>query len=229
MRRLQPPTSSSPLRDALADLRHGAPRRVSTDAVARFAGDLPPGTRVLEVGAGHYEHRGLFPRQELVTFDADPEQEPDVVGDAHALPFDDGSFGAALAISVLEHVANPYRVVEELARVTAPGGLVFAWVPFYFAVHGFPGDVTRFTDEGLRLCFEQAGFEVLHVDADPYAGLFLHLTDQVHFHFPRQHWRRSFRIANRVLFMLFRACYPLDRRYKVRTMYAGTELVGRRP
>jgi SAM-dependent methyltransferase len=210
-------------------MNNGAPRRVVTDALARWAETVDPDAEVLEVGAGHYDHGFFLPGRRLTRFDADPTQHPDILGDAHNMPIDDESFDTALAISVLEHVANPYRVVQELFRVLRPGGEVFAWVPFYFAVHGFPGDVTRFTDEGIRLCFEEAGFEVLHVDAEPYSGFFFHLTNQVHFHLPRTSSRRWVRGANRALFMTFRAGFPLDKRLKMKTMYNGTELIARKP
>ncbi len=46
------------------------------------------------------------------------------IADGAALPFADGRFDAALAITVLLHVADPAAVVRELARVTRPGGRV---------------------------------------------------------------------------------------------------------
>lgn len=44
--------------------------------------------------------------------------------DGAALPFKDGRFDAALAITVILHVADPLRVVAEMARVTRRGGRV---------------------------------------------------------------------------------------------------------
>ena len=228
-RGLKPPVSTSPWRDAINDMRHGAPRRLIGDALTRFAGTIPAEARVLEVGAGHYDHRGFFPGRELVRFDADPEQHPDIVGDAHQMPFDDASFDAVVAISVLEHVANPFRVTEEIARVLKPGARVFVWAPFFFAVHGYPGDVTRFTSEGLAGCFQQAGLYVEHLDASPYSGLFFTLSDLVHFVFARRHHRAWVRLANRVAFMAVRIGFPLDARFKLATMYAGSELIAGKP
>lgn len=40
------------------------------------------------------------------------------------LPFGENRFDAALAITVILHVADPLRVVREMARVTRPGGRV---------------------------------------------------------------------------------------------------------
>lgn len=49
---------------------------------------------------------------------------PLVVGDATALPFADGRFGAAVVRHVLHLVPAWRQVVAELVRVVAPGGLV---------------------------------------------------------------------------------------------------------
>lgn len=49
-------------------------------------------------------------------------------GDAHCLPYPDGAFRSVISISVLEHVRQPYRAVQEIYRVLAPGGLFVATV-----------------------------------------------------------------------------------------------------
>lgn len=48
-----------------------------------------------------------------------------VVGDACRLPFADGTFDVVCAMDLLEHVADPARVIAEAARVLAPGGMFF--------------------------------------------------------------------------------------------------------
>lgn len=45
-----------------------------------------------------------------------------VLGDATALPFEDGTFDAVVAAFVLLHLAAPERAVAEAARVLRPGG-----------------------------------------------------------------------------------------------------------
>jgi ubiquinone/menaquinone biosynthesis C-methylase UbiE len=45
-------------------------------------------------------------------------------GDGHALPFADGRFDVSLAVTVILHVADPLRVVGEMARATRAGGRV---------------------------------------------------------------------------------------------------------
>lgn len=47
-------------------------------------------------------------------------------GDAHALPFADGTFDIVLCHYLLLWVADPARAVQEMARVARPGGTVLA-------------------------------------------------------------------------------------------------------
>jgi len=48
-----------------------------------------------------------------------------VRGDAHHLPFEDNSFDVVYSRYVLEHVADPVRVLKEMRRVLKRGGSVF--------------------------------------------------------------------------------------------------------
>ncbi len=47
------------------------------------------------------------------------------VGVGEALPYEDGAFDAVVSVDVLEHVADLPRVIGEVSRVLAPGGLFF--------------------------------------------------------------------------------------------------------
>jgi SAM-dependent methyltransferase len=51
------------------------------------------------------------------------------VGDAHALPYADGSFDAAHISRVLIHLTDPDRALREARRVVKPGGRVVAIEP----------------------------------------------------------------------------------------------------
>ncbi len=52
-----------------------------------------------------------------------------VQGDAAELPFKKGSFQKVICSEVLEHVPEPGKVLEEIARATAPEGVVVLSVP----------------------------------------------------------------------------------------------------
>lgn len=59
-------------------------------------------------------------------------------GDAMALPFEDGSFDAAVMALVLFFVPEPARGVAEMKRVVKPGGTVCAYVWDIMEPGGFP-------------------------------------------------------------------------------------------
>lgn len=210
------------------DLGHGVPRRLFNASLAAFAREVRPGERTLEIGCGHYDHRPYF-AERLLRMDLYTVHDPDLNGDALAIPVASGTIDASICISVLEHVHDPYQAVREWHRIMAPGGRVLAWVPFFFGVHGYPGDVSRFTEEGVRRLFERAGFEVESTDKETYSGLFLNLGDAVHFTLPRQHRRRSVRALNRSLALVCRAGLPLDRWLRLQRLYAGTTVVAVKP
>lgn len=108
--------------------------------------------RVLVVGAGEDPFRGIF-RGAAMYVRLDITATPDVtdvVGDAHALPFDDASFEALLATEVVEHLREPIRFTAEAARVLRPGGRLILTVPFLYHRHAHPWDYWRPTAAGLR-------------------------------------------------------------------------------
>jgi SAM-dependent methyltransferase len=58
-----------------------------------------------------------------------------VLGDAHALPFEDGFFDLVLSGGLLEHFENPVPVLREMVRVLKPGGVFYAdVVPRKFSI-----------------------------------------------------------------------------------------------
>lgn len=80
-----------------------------------------------------------------------------VQGDAHRLPFDAGSFDLVMSSFALHHWADPVRVLNEIARVLAPGGR------YYVA------DVCREVNVLQRL-FAYASIPVLSLPFGSYYG-----------------------------------------------------------
>jgi SAM-dependent methyltransferase len=87
----------------------------------------------------------------VTTFDAVEGKDIDIVGDIHAMPIPDESYDCVFCTGTLEHVADPWRAVQEIYRVTRAGGVVHVDVPFIQGFHADPNDYWRFTLEGLRL------------------------------------------------------------------------------
>lgn len=69
--------------------------------------------------------------------DALPEQLSFARSEVDRLPAPDDYFDILVTWSVFEHVAEPVRMLSEVARVLKPGGLLFLQVwPFYYSEHG---------------------------------------------------------------------------------------------
>ncbi|MGL5804130.1 MAG: methyltransferase domain-containing protein [Xenococcaceae cyanobacterium] len=115
--------------------------------------------RVLVVGAS-IEGQGIEPLLsakdlELVEVDVAFGDRVGAICDLHNLPFADESFDGVVVQAVLEHVADPFRCVEEIYRVLKPNALVYAETPFIAQVHLGKYDFTRFTHLGHRRLFRK--------------------------------------------------------------------------
>ena len=90
---------------------------------------------MLDVGGGPGYFRQAFEAQgaSYVALDADVGElsgagsidSRTVIGSGMQLPFRDNSVDVCYSSNVLEHVPDPWRMAEEMVRVTRPGGLVF--------------------------------------------------------------------------------------------------------
>jgi ubiquinone/menaquinone biosynthesis C-methylase UbiE len=110
--------------------------RLTNPAFLQFL-QVMPGIKVLEVGSGlgilAAEVAAAAAGVQVVGLERSAEQiaaatsHPGVSyvqGDAVSLPFPDASFDLVYARYLLEHVADPGRVVSEMRRVARPGGRV---------------------------------------------------------------------------------------------------------
>jgi len=112
---------------------------LAEDAAA-LVGDRVPlvGALVLDVGGGAGYFAKAFRGRGAHCFVTEPDvaelswrgEPPDgaVLGDGYRLPFRSGAADLVLSSNVLEHVARPYDMLRELARVTRQGGHV--WLSF---------------------------------------------------------------------------------------------------
>jgi SAM-dependent methyltransferase len=87
------------------------------------------------------------------------------VASADSIPVRDGAFDAVLFTQVLEHIAEPSRVLSELHRILAAGGTLYLTAPLVWELHELPHDYYRYTSEGLRHLLESAGFRSVEVEA----------------------------------------------------------------
>lgn len=126
--------------------------RISAVDAIRIVTETDESSAILVVGAGDNRFPVAADHQVVYT-DVAIGAGIDFVCDAHDLPFESGSFDLVIAAAVLEHVADPYLVVEEIHRVLKPNGLVYASAPFLQPIHLGAYDFTRWTYTGYRRLF----------------------------------------------------------------------------
>ena len=128
-----------------------------SEEAERAASDLGP-YRLLDVGCGIKPYYPFFQpyARAFVGVDVD-NPAADLVGAVEALPVPDESFDLVLCTQVLEHAPDPDRAVQELWRVTAPGGRVLASTHGVQVYHPSPEDYWRFTHAWLELLFRRNG------------------------------------------------------------------------
>ena len=122
--------------------------QASLDIIRRY-----PDRVVLDLGAGHPRDEELFPnvlRQDVIHF-----ASTHVVSTTPRLPFRDAVFEAVVCESVLEHVADPWRVAEEIHRVLKPGGLIRVDSAFLQPFHGDPSHYFNMTVPGIERVFRR--------------------------------------------------------------------------
>ena len=143
-------------------LAHRELRRVVAIVGSRLRG------RLLDVGCGSKPYTDVLTAAEsYVGLDTAATmhglERVDVVWTALALPFHGCSFDSVLCTEVLEHTPEPLTALQEICRVTKPGGLLLLTVPMSEQLHEEPADYYRFTHYGARYLLIKAGFRVLEV------------------------------------------------------------------
>jgi hypothetical protein len=120
---------------------------------------------VLNLGSGN-ELR----RKNIINIDMMDYDNVDIVCDIEKLPFKDNSIDGIMNITVIEHVPNPSKVIDEIYRVLKPGGIIFSVIPFIQPYHASPHDYQRFTLPGIKLLHGE--FEIIEsgVFSGPVSG-----------------------------------------------------------
>jgi SAM-dependent methyltransferase len=104
--------------------------------------------RILDLGCGMDKYPGA------IGADKNPATAADVIChiDKGALPFRDDAFDQVRAVHLIEHVADVIQTMEELHRVTRPGGSIYIVTPHYT-------DASSFTDPTHRWHLNSFSFE----------------------------------------------------------------------
>ncbi len=138
------------------------------------------GLKILEIGSRAVNTnavmRNAFHKSDYTGFDFHPGPNVDVVGDAHKLTtyFEKNSFDAIVSSAVFEHLAFPWIVAEEIAKLLKPGGIVFVETHFSYSMHEMPWHFFQFSHKALEALFnEHLGFETIESGVEnPMIGRF---------------------------------------------------------
>lgn len=137
---------------------------------------IAPDARVLEVGSGAHglifyfgTTRGVgvdpLAVHYATLFPAWQRRARTLAAHGEALPFADSTFDAVLCDNVVDHAENPARIVSELSRVLAPGGLLYFTVNVHHPVYAAAA--------ALHSAWNAAG---LRYEIGPFADHTVHLT-----------------------------------------------------
>lgn len=137
-------------------------KKITRKNLESFLSRYATNKRVLDIGSGGSSYDRFFPNR--LTVDIDPDRKPDVVADAHSLPFKDGEFQVVLSTEMLEHVKDPFKVESEMRRVLVPQGILILTTRFVFPLHDTPNDYWRFTKYGLMQLFRE--WEFIEIQAE---------------------------------------------------------------
>jgi SAM-dependent methyltransferase len=114
-------------------------RRVLEQAIARLG--LPTQARILDAGCGSgrnmvdLAHHGIVTGVELSSTSVQLARERNsgevLEGSVMDMPLDDHSFDLTVSLDVIEHLEDDVGALQELRRVTKPGGALLVTVPAY--------------------------------------------------------------------------------------------------
>lgn len=133
------------------------------------AASVPPGSLVLDAGAGEAPYARFFAdhRYETADFarvDKAYSQDLTYVCDLAALPVADQRFDLIVMTQVLEHLPEPVSVLSEMRRVLKPGAELWLSAPLFYEEHEIPYDFYRYTQFAHRHQCDAAGLEIVSID-----------------------------------------------------------------
>lgn len=147
--------------------------------VAQTLTALPAGARLLDAGAGECQYKKhcghlKYVAQDNAVYDGTGNtglqtgswdfSQIDIVSDIIDIPEPDGSFDAVLCTEVLEHLPDPVRALDEMARLLRPGGTFIITAPFWSLTHFAPYHyATGFNRYFYEFHLGRLGFDIVEM------------------------------------------------------------------
>lgn len=80
------------------------------------------------------------------------------------IDIEENSADCVLLTSVLEHIRKPRVLLNEIARVLVPQGILILSVPYLYNLHETPHDYFRYTKYGLEELAQANSLEILNIE-----------------------------------------------------------------
>jgi len=158
----------------------GTKNAATRDAwVAKALSELPAGARLLDAGAGECQYKKHCAHLEYVAqdnaiYDGKGDSglqtgswdfsQIDIISDIVNIPEPDASFDAVLCTEVLEHLPDPVRALDEMARLLRPGGVFIITAPFWSLTHFAPFHyATGFNRYFYEFHLGRLGFDIVEL------------------------------------------------------------------
>jgi SAM-dependent methyltransferase len=161
-------------------LRFNPNRYIIEKFVKSSSRKLPPGSKILDAGAGPCPYKIFFSHCDYESTDfKDKFGSLDFECSLEKIPRKSNSYDHILCTEVLEHVENPQKVLNEFHRILKKEGRLFMTVPQGWMLHQEPHNYFYFTKYGLASLLRDSGFKKFQII--PKGGYFWFLADAVRF------------------------------------------------
>ncbi|MCY0149678.1 class I SAM-dependent methyltransferase [Hoeflea sp. G2-23] len=155
--------------------------------------DIPGGESLIDIGAGECDNAPLcehldYTSQDIAEYDGAGNSKGlhtkkwnfkkiDLICDLYEIP-EDRSWDNVLCSEVLEHVVDPVRAIQKMARIVSPGGRIVITAPFNSLTHFAPYHFcTGFSEYFYRHHFSELGFEIEKIE--PNGGFFDFMDQEI--------------------------------------------------
>ena len=146
----------------------------------RVLKEVPPGSRILDAGAGEQQYKRFCTHLRYVAQDFGQyngkgdgkglqtgrwnQEGLDIVADIASIPEPDGSFQAVMCVEVFEHIPEPIKALREFRRLLVTGGYLIITAPFCSLTHFAPYHFyTGFNRYFYEKHLPELGFEILEL------------------------------------------------------------------
>lgn len=145
-------------------------RRGLLKKITNFTKSDFSGYNILDVGCGKKPYQSLFKGAFYIGIDIeggghfDQAKIVDKFYNGTDIPFPDNNFDIVICTEVMEHVADPEKLLNEIHRVLKLNGKIFLTMPFVWNEHEIPYDFRRYTRYEHKRIFEKYNLKIEKIE-----------------------------------------------------------------